>query len=47
MKTRVGVNVSSISSKTDFSVVADSRGTANKQKGEKLGVRLIKEDEVT
>jgi DNA polymerase-3 subunit epsilon len=40
-----GVNVSSISGKTDFIVAGDSMGPAKKEKAEKLGVRMITEDE--
>lgn len=40
-----GKNVSSISKSTDFIVAGDSMGPAKKEKAEKLGVRMITEDE--
>ena len=40
-----GVNLSSISSKTDFIVAGDRMGPAKKEKAEKLGVKMISEDE--
>jgi DNA ligase (NAD+) len=40
-----GKNVSSISKSTDFIVAGDSMGPAKKEKAEKLGVRMISEDE--
>jgi DNA ligase (NAD+) len=42
-----GVNVSSISSKIDFIGAGDSMGPAKKEKAEKLGVKMISEDEFT
>lgn len=41
-----GKNVSSISKSTDFIVAGDSMGPAKKEKAEKLGVRMISEDEL-
>jgi len=40
-----GKNVSSISKSTDFIVAGDSMGPAKKEKAEKLGVKMITEDE--
>lgn len=40
-----GKNVSSISKSTDFVVVGDNMGPAKKEKAEKLGVKMISEDE--
>jgi DNA ligase (NAD+) len=40
-----GVNLSSISSKTDFIVAGERMGPAKKEKAEKLGVKMISEDE--
>jgi DNA ligase (NAD+) len=40
-----GVNVSSISKNTDFIIAGDSMGPAKKEKAEKLGVKMISEDE--
>jgi|GEM_PF-1112322 DNA ligase (NAD+) len=40
-----GVNVSSISTKPDFIVAGDSMGHAKKEKAEKLGVKMISEDD--
>jgi len=41
-----GKNVSSISKSTDFIVAGGSMGPAKKEKAEKLGVRMISEDEL-
>ncbi len=38
-------NVSSISKSTDFIVAGESMGPAKKEKAEKLGVKMISEDE--
>ena len=40
-----GKNVSSISKSTDFLVVGDNMGPAKKEKAEKLGIRMIDENE--
>jgi len=40
-----GINVSAISKATDFVVVGDSMGPAKKEKAEKLGVKMISEDD--
>jgi DNA ligase (NAD+) len=40
-----GVNVSSISKATDFVIAGDSMGPAKKEKAEKLGVKMISEDD--
>ena len=40
-----GKNVSSISKSTDFLVVGDNMGPAKKEKAEKLGVKMIDENE--
>ena len=40
-----GKNVSSISKSTDFIVAGDSMGPAKKEKAEKLGVKMISEEE--
>jgi len=40
-----GKNVSSISKSTDFIVAGESMGPAKKEKAEKLGIRMITEDE--
>ncbi|MFB1012616.1 MAG: NAD-dependent DNA ligase LigA [Bacteroidia bacterium] len=41
-----GKNVSSISKSTNFIIAGDSMGPAKKEKAEKLGVRMISEDEL-
>ena len=40
-----GINVSAISKATDFVIVGDSMGPAKKEKAEKLGVKMISEDD--
>lgn len=40
-----GKNVSSISKSTDYLIAGDNMGPAKKEKAEKLGVRMISEDE--
>ena len=40
-----GKNVSSISKATDFIVAGESMGPAKKEKAEKLGVKMITEQE--
>ncbi len=40
-----GVNVSSISKNTDFIIAGDSMGPAKKEKAEKLGVKMISEND--
>jgi DNA ligase (NAD+) len=40
-----GINVSSISKATDFVIAGDSMGPAKKEKADKLGVKMISEDE--
>jgi DNA ligase (NAD+) len=40
-----GKNVGSISGKTDFVVAGENMGPAKKQKAEKLGVKIITEEE--
>jgi DNA ligase (NAD+) len=40
-----GINVSSISKNTDFIVAGDSMGPAKKEKAEKLGVKMISEND--
>jgi DNA ligase (NAD+) len=40
-----GKNVSSISKSTDFLVVGDNMGPAKKEKAERLGVKMIDENE--
>jgi DNA ligase (NAD+) len=42
-----GINVSAISKATDFVIVGDSMGPAKKEKAEKLGVKMISEDDFT
>ncbi len=40
-----GINVSAISKATDFVIVGDSMGPAKKEKAEKLGVKMISEED--
>jgi len=40
-----GINVSAISKATNFVIVGDSMGPAKKEKAEKLGVKMISEDD--
>ena len=40
-----GINVSSISKNTDFIIAGESMGPAKKEKAEKLGVKMISENE--
>jgi len=40
-----GVNISSISKNTDFIIAGDSMGPAKKEKAEKLGVKMVSEQE--
>jgi DNA ligase (NAD+) len=42
-----GTNVSSVSSKTDFILAGDGMGPSKLAKAEKLGVRIVSEDEFT